>query len=35
MFEPYILTGLQQTTGLPSLMPIFDGNTSLYRSFML
>jgi len=26
--------GLQQTTGLPSLKPIFDGNASLYSSCM-
>jgi len=31
-FEPYILVGLQQNMGLPSLMPIFAGNASSYSS---
>jgi len=33
-FEPFILVALQQTMGLPSLMPIFAGYTSLYSSCM-
>jgi len=33
-FELFILVGLQQTIGLPSLMPLFAGNASLYSSFM-
>jgi len=28
-FELFILVGLQQTMGLPSLVPIFAGNISL------
>jgi len=33
-FGPFILVGLQQTMGLPSLMPIFAGNASLYSGCM-
>ena len=33
-FELLILVGLQQTTELSSLMPIFAGNASLYRHCM-
>jgi len=31
-FKLFILVGLQQTTGLPSLMPIFAGYASSYSS---
>jgi len=31
-FELFILVGLQQTMGLPSLLPIFAGNASFYSS---
>jgi len=34
-FELFILVGLQQTTGLTYLMPIFTCNASLYSSCML
>jgi len=33
-FELFILVGLQQTVGLPSLMPIFAGYAFLYSSCM-
>jgi len=33
-FELFILVGLQQAMGLPSLMPIFAGNICLYSSCM-
>jgi len=31
--EPFILVGIQQTTGLPNLMPIFTANVALVRSY--
>jgi len=33
-FELFILVGLQEIMGLPSLMPIFPGNVFLYSSCM-
>jgi len=33
-FQLFILVEIQQTMGLPSLMPIFVGHASLYSSCM-
>jgi len=33
-FELFILVGLQQTMGLPSLMAIFAGNVSVHSNSM-